>query len=49
LQQKTAVEKQFVEPNPEQIKRADEERQKLRDIFDKVTPGAIVGRKFRIR
>src|SRR5713101_5788402 len=31
------VENEFVEPNPEQIKRADEERQRLREIFDRVT------------
>jgi len=46
--EKLQVEKQFVEPNPEQIKRADEERQKLRDIFDKVTPERLWDGKFRI-
>ena len=35
--EKLQVEKQFVEPSPEQVKRASEERQKLRDIFDRVT------------
>src|SRR5882762_10912215 len=35
--EKLQVEKQFVEPSPEQVKRANEERQKLRDIFDRVT------------
>jgi len=42
------VEKQFVEPSPEQIKRADEERQKLRDIFDRVTPERLWDGNFRI-
>src|SRR5438445_7478689 len=32
------VEKEFVEPNPEQIQRANEERDRLRAIFDQVTP-----------
>jgi murein DD-endopeptidase MepM/ murein hydrolase activator NlpD len=42
------VGKQFVEPSPEQIKRADEERQKLRDIFDRVTSERLWDGKFRI-
>jgi len=42
------VGKQFVEPSPEQIKRADEERQKLRDIFDRVTRERLWDGKFRI-
>jgi murein DD-endopeptidase MepM/ murein hydrolase activator NlpD len=42
------VEKQFVEPSPEQIKRADDERQKLRDIFDRVTPERLWDGNFRI-
>jgi len=42
------VQKQFVEPSPEQLKRADEERQKLRDIFDRVTPEKLWDGKFRI-
>jgi murein DD-endopeptidase MepM/ murein hydrolase activator NlpD len=42
------VGKQFVEPSPEQIRRADEERQKLRDIFDRVTPERLWDGKFRI-
>src|SRR5260370_4888507 len=45
---KLQVEKQFVEPNPEQIKRANEERQKLRDIFDRVTPERLWDGNFRI-
>jgi murein DD-endopeptidase MepM/ murein hydrolase activator NlpD len=46
--EKLQVGKQFVEPNPEQIKRADEERQKLREIFDRVTPERLWDGKFRI-
>jgi len=45
--EKLQVGKQFVEPSPEQIKRADEERQKLRDIFDRVTPERLWDGKFR--
>lgn len=46
--EKLQVEKQFVEPNPEQVKRADQERQKLRDIFDTVTPDRLWDGKFRV-
>jgi len=46
--EKLHVEKQFVEPSPEQIKRADEERQKLRDIFDRATPERLWKGNFRI-
>jgi murein DD-endopeptidase MepM/ murein hydrolase activator NlpD len=46
--EKLQVEKQFVEPDAEQIKRANEERQKLRDIFDRVTPERLWDGKFRI-
>jgi murein DD-endopeptidase MepM/ murein hydrolase activator NlpD len=46
--EKLQVGKQFVEPGPEQIKRADEERQKLRDIFDHVTPERLWDGSFRI-
>jgi len=46
--EKLQVGKQFVEPSPEQIKRADEERQKLRDIFDHVTPERLWDGKFRL-
>jgi murein DD-endopeptidase MepM/ murein hydrolase activator NlpD len=45
--EKLQVGKQFVEPSPEQIKRADGERQKLRDIFDRVTPERLWDGKFR--
>src|SRR6266436_681934 len=37
----------IVEPNPEQIKRTDEERQRLREIFDRVTPERLWNGKFR--
>jgi murein DD-endopeptidase MepM/ murein hydrolase activator NlpD len=46
--EKLRVGKQFVEPSPEQIQRADEERQKLRDIFDRVTPERLWDGNFRI-
>jgi len=46
--EKLTVGKQFVEPSAEQIKRADEERQKLRDIFDRVTPQRLWEGKFRV-
>jgi len=42
------VENEFVEPNPEQIKRADEERQRLREIFDRATPERLWNGKFRV-
>jgi murein DD-endopeptidase MepM/ murein hydrolase activator NlpD len=42
------VGKQFVEPSAEQVKRANEERQKLRDIFDRVTPERLWDGSFRI-
>jgi len=42
------VSKEFVEPSPEQVKRANEERQKLRDIFDSVTPERLWDGPFRI-
>jgi murein DD-endopeptidase MepM/ murein hydrolase activator NlpD len=42
------VEKEFVEPDPEQIKRANEERDKLRAIFDQVTPEKLWDGDFRI-
>ena len=39
---------EFDEPNPEQVKRANEERQKLRDIFDRVTPERLWDGPFRV-
>jgi murein DD-endopeptidase MepM/ murein hydrolase activator NlpD len=46
--ERLTVEKQFVAPSPEQIKRADAERQKLRDIFDRVTPQRLWDGQFRV-
>jgi murein DD-endopeptidase MepM/ murein hydrolase activator NlpD len=42
------VEKEFVEPNPDQVKRANEERDQLRHIFDQVTPEKLWTGKFRV-
>ena len=42
------VEKEFVEPSSEQIKRANQERDKLRAIFDQVTPQKLWDGDFRI-
>lgn len=42
------VEEEFVEPNPEQIKRANEERDRLRAIFDQVTPQRLWTGDFRV-
>jgi murein DD-endopeptidase MepM/ murein hydrolase activator NlpD len=42
------VEKQFVEPDPEQIKRANAERQRLRDIFATTTPEKLWQGSFRV-
>jgi hypothetical protein len=42
------VEKQFVEPDPEQIKRAEEEGQRLHKIFDSLTPERLWRGRFRV-
>jgi murein DD-endopeptidase MepM/ murein hydrolase activator NlpD len=42
------VEKQFVEPNPEQAKRVEEEGQRLHKIFDTVTPERLWRGRFRV-
>lgn len=42
------VEKEFVEPSPEQIKRANEERDRLRAIFDQVTTQKLWSGSFRV-
>ena len=42
------VGQEFVEPSPEQIKRANEERDKLRAIFDQVTPEKLWDGDFRV-
>lgn len=46
--EKLHVGKQFVEPSPKQVKRANEERQRLRDIFDRVTADRLWDGKFRV-
>jgi murein DD-endopeptidase MepM/ murein hydrolase activator NlpD len=46
--EKLHVGKQFVEPSPEQIKRANEERQQLREIFERVTPERLWDGPFRV-
>jgi murein DD-endopeptidase MepM/ murein hydrolase activator NlpD len=38
----------FVEPNPEQLARAEEDRKKLRAIYDTVTPEKLWQGRFRI-
>jgi murein DD-endopeptidase MepM/ murein hydrolase activator NlpD len=42
------VEKQFVEPDPAQEKRAEADQQKMRVIYDTVTPQALWMGKFRL-
>jgi murein DD-endopeptidase MepM/ murein hydrolase activator NlpD len=46
--EKLQVGKEFVEPSPEQIQRANEERDKLRAIFDQVTPEKLWDGDFRV-
>lgn len=46
--EKLQVGKEFVEPSPEQIERANEERDKLRAIFDQVTPEKLWDGGFRV-
>ena len=46
--ERLTVEKQFVEPSPEELKRAQEERQRLRDLFDQVTPERRWQGNFRV-
>ncbi len=46
--EKLQVGKEFVEPSPEQIKRANEERDKLRALFDQVTPEKLWVGDFRV-
>lgn len=48
LTERLQVGKEFVEPTPEQIKRANGERDKLRAIFDQVTPEKLWDGDFRI-
>jgi murein DD-endopeptidase MepM/ murein hydrolase activator NlpD len=46
--EKLTVQKQFVEPNPEQEARAAEEQKRLRAIYDTVTPERLWDGKFRV-
>jgi murein DD-endopeptidase MepM/ murein hydrolase activator NlpD len=46
--EKLTVAKQFVEPNPEEIARANQERQHLREIFATVTPERFWRGGFRL-
>lgn len=42
------VEKQFVQPDPEQQKRAEEDQKKMRAIYDTVTPEPLWNGKFQL-
>lgn len=42
------VKQQFVEPNPEQLARAQEETKRLREIYDRVTPEKLWNGPFRM-
>jgi murein DD-endopeptidase MepM/ murein hydrolase activator NlpD len=44
--ERLTVEKQFVQPDPEQQKRAEEDQQKMRAIYDTVTPERLWDGKF---
>jgi murein DD-endopeptidase MepM/ murein hydrolase activator NlpD len=46
--EKLTVAKQFVEPNPEEVTRANKERQHLREIFATVTPERLWKGSFRL-
>lgn len=46
--ERLTVQKQFVEPSPEELKRAQEELQRLRNLFDQVTPEPLWQGGFRV-
>jgi len=46
--EKLTVEKQYVQPDSEQQKRAEEDQKKMRAIFDTVTPEVLWNGKFRL-
>jgi len=46
--EKLTVARQFVEPNPEEVARANQERQHLREIFATVTPERLWRGAFRV-
>jgi hypothetical protein len=48
LTERLTVEKQFVQPDPEQEKRAAEDQKKMKAIYDTVTPEKLWDGKFRI-
>jgi hypothetical protein len=42
------VEKQYVQPDPEQLKRVEEEQKKMQAIYDTITPEALWKGRFRV-
>jgi murein DD-endopeptidase MepM/ murein hydrolase activator NlpD len=46
--ERLTVEKQFVQPDPEQQKRAEADQKKMRAIYDTVTPEVLWNGKFRL-
>ena len=46
--ERLTVEKHFVEPNPQQAERAKAEQQKLRELFDSVTPEPLWQGRFQM-
>ena len=44
--ERLTVEKQFVQPDPEQLKRAEEDQKKMKAIYDTVTPEVLWKGKF---
>lgn len=46
--ERLTVEKQFVQPDPEQEKRAEQDQQKMRAIYDTVTPERLWEGRFRL-
>jgi len=46
--ERLTVEKQYVQPDPEQQKRAEEDQKKMRAIYDTVTPEVLWKGKFRL-
>ncbi|HXY00703.1 MAG TPA: M23 family metallopeptidase [Candidatus Limnocylindrales bacterium] len=46
--ERLTVEKQFVQPDPEQLKRIEEDQKKMRAIYDTLTPERLWDGKFRL-
>lgn len=42
------VEQQYVQPDPEQLKRVEEEQKKMQAVYDTITPEALWKGKFRV-